>query len=168
MLLTIEVPCVSPATVLFDLLVSEGEEATRLKLSRALHHFLVGCLEENMSEPTLTHGVLAKEFLEATAKPAQQSARALKKVGDEALILAGFFPERARRLRVGPRYFQFVGQGAYASVSAHFMTSGRKFSGFLYGSAAAHFALLVRVLAGTRGTAAHEAAFQSFKERFLN
>lgn len=164
MLLPTKNPYVSAEISLFDTLVRTGEEKSLIALPFHLHIFLVGCLVEHLRDQNITHHTLALGLLQSTAKLGERGNVELKRTGDAALLLAGFFPERALRLHVGSKYFRFMGQVAYASLAARYEASRMPERGKLYEKVARHFQLLERVLNAIRMRP--ETEWMSF-QRFL-
>ncbi|MDE2173426.1 MAG: hypothetical protein KGJ31_02400, partial [Patescibacteria group bacterium] len=168
MLLPEKSPYVSSETSMFDTLVRAGEEKALITLPIQLHGFLVGCLAEHVRDPEIVHQVLALSILYSTTKQGEQGDLLLKRAGDEALLLAGFYPERALRLRVSSSYFRFMGQTAYANLAARFQATGKTERGKFYAKVAKHFRLLEKVLGGARARPETDwDAFQRFKIRLL-
>lgn len=141
---------VSGEVSVFDTLVREGEARSSVALPNQLHAFLVGCLLEYLCDTDLIREVLAVTFLQAASKSGAQGKRLLKRSGDEALLLAGLFPERALRLNVGPMYFCGMGRAAYASLAAILCATGKREPGAFYNNVADNFRTLAKVLNGTR------------------
>lgn len=77
----------------------------------------------------------------------------LKRVGDGALILDGFYPERAHRLRVDSTYFRAMGQAAYANLSARLLATGKAEQGKFFDAVADSFAQLSKILRAARPVA---------------
>lgn len=150
MLLPQSTPYVSGEVSLFDMAVRSGEEKSHIVLSAPLHAFLVRCLLEHLRDPGIVHNVLAIGLLSVSEKSGEQIKNVLKQTGDEALILAGLFPDRAARLGVSLGYFRHMGRAAYVHLAAQFFATGRKESGKLYNTVAAHFPRLEHVLFATR------------------
>lgn len=166
MLLAERNPYVPGEVSLFDTLVKAGEEKALVTLSLQLHVFLVNCLVEHLYDHAITHQTLALGFLGSTTKSGKSSLVLLKRTGDAALLLAGFFPERALRLNVSSRYFRHMGQAAYASLAARVQATGRPVRGEFYNGLAEHFQLLERVLNATRARPETEwEAFQRFRTK---
>ncbi|MEK7604513.1 MAG: hypothetical protein AAB442_01835 [Patescibacteria group bacterium] len=164
MLLARQNPYVSGEVALFDTLVRAGEEKASVTLPHALHGFLVDCLVEHLRDPEITHDVLALGFLRAVELSGEKGNVVLKRVGDEALLLAGLFPERALRLRVSVRYFRQMGQSAYGNLSAKLIAGGKPERSHFYNTLARQFELLEKVLGAVRATPESEwDAFRRFR-----
>jgi len=166
MLLPRESPYVSGETAMFDTLVTTGEEKSLVTLPFPLHAFLVGCLAEHVHDPEIVHHVLAFGLLGSVTKSGEQGNVLLKRTGDEALLLAGLFPERALRLRVSSSYFRFMGQAAYAGLAVRLQAMGKVERGKFYDIVTEDFPLLEKVLQAARAQPETEwDAFQRFRVR---
>lgn len=161
MLLPLETSGVSSELSMFDTLVSIGEERTLTSLPHQLHAFLVACLLDHMRDVEITHQVLAQAFLESRYAHGAECDVRLKRIGDGALILAGFFPERALRLHVSSSYFSAIGQSAYGNLGMRLLAVGKSDRGAFYDAVAKSFAVLARVLRGAR--AAPHADWEAYR-----
>ena len=165
MLLPKSSPYVSGEFSVFDTLVRAGEEKSLVALPFQLRIFLIECLVEHLRDREIVHHVLALNFLQSATKLGEQGNVLLKRTGDEALLLAGLFPERALRLHVSSRYFRLMGQSAYSSLAAKFQMTERPERGEFYDKVAEHFGLLEKVLNGARVRASAWEFFQRFRTR---
>lgn len=153
----------SGEVALFDTLVRIGEQNAAITLPFQLHLFLVDCLVEHLFDKDITHHILAIGLLSSTEKFGAEGTALLKRTGDEALILAGLFPERARRLNVSRTYFRHMGQSAYASLSVRLQATGKSERGKFYDAVAEHFQLLEKVLGSARAQSdTEQTAFMRF------
>jgi len=134
----------------FDTLIKAGEESSFISLPYQLHTFLAQCLVEHLRDREIVNHVLALHFLHSAEKTGEQGNVLLKRTGDAALLLAGLFPERARRLHVSSRYFRLMGQAAYANLAVKFLVTGRPERGRFYDKVTTYFHLLERVLNAVR------------------
>jgi len=150
MLLPMPTPYVSSETAMFDMLVSAGEERTLVKLPHQMHLFLVQSLIEHLRDSGITHQTLSLAFLDAPVQSGANGNNQLKRVGDGALILAGFFPERALHLNVSSTYFRSMGEMAYANLSARLFATGMKERGEFFDAVAKNFDLLKNALSASR------------------
>ncbi|PWG63395.1 hypothetical protein [Sediminicurvatus halobius] len=95
-------------------LVTEAAARADVELDEERESYLVFLLMRYLRCPELVRAVLALEFLETLNEPSWRlRAQGLQTVGDRCLLLAGLFPEQARRRRVGPGYFVDLGRSAY-------------------------------------------------------
>ncbi|MFZ3043784.1 MAG: hypothetical protein WA058_01610 [Minisyncoccia bacterium] len=83
-------------------------------------------------------------------KSGEQANVLFKRTGDAALLLAGLYPERARRLHVSQTYFRFMGQAAYANLAAKLQVTGHPTRGEFYNKVTKQFPVLEKVLNATR------------------
>ena len=150
MLLPESNPYVSGEISIPETLVRTGEERASVTLPLQLHMFLVGCLAEHLHDPDIAHHVLALGLLRSATISGESGNVLLKRTGDAALLLAGFFPERASRLHVGPRYFRDMGQAAYASLAVKLQAVGKADRGKFYDEVVERFQLLENVLDAAR------------------
>lgn len=146
MLLPESNPYVSGEISILETLVRAGEEKASVSLPPQLHMFLVGCLAEHLRDPDIAHHVLALGLLRSATRSGESGNVLLKRTGDAALLLAGFFPERASRLHVDPRYFRHMGQAAYASLAVKLQATGKTDRGKFYDEVVERFQLLEQVL----------------------
>lgn len=150
MLLPKKNPYVSGEISVFDMLVRVGEEKSHIALPVQLHMFLVGCLAEHLRDAGITHHVLAIGLLRSATRSGESGNVLLKRSGDAALLLAGFFPERALRLHVSSRYFRFMGQASYANLAVKLQAMGKKDRGKFYDDVVENFQSLETVLSAAR------------------
>ncbi len=160
MLLPTKEPYISGEGSIFEKLVEAGEAKSHITLPFQLHLFLIGCLVEHLYDKNIVHEVLALSFLHSIEKFGAQGNLLLKRGGDEALLLAGLFPERALRLNVSSSYFRLIGQSFYASLGAKFQATGKPEVGKFYDELAQHFGLLEKVL--NAGRVRHDSEWQAF------
>lgn len=153
MLLPKNTPYVSGEISLFEKLVGVGEDRSHVALSLQLHGFLVACLAEHLRDTRILSHVLAVNFLRSAEVRGRRANVLLKRTGDEALLLAGLFPERALRLHVSSTYFRHMGQTAYGSLAARLESTGMRELGKFYDHVAENFGSLEKVLNGARARA---------------
>jgi len=94
-------------------LVNEALAATHCSLSQAAESYLVFTLMRFTQRPVLGRRCLAAAYLEGLLKQGRDRQESLREVGDQCLILTGFFPEYARRDVVPVSYYVRLGQSAY-------------------------------------------------------
>jgi hypothetical protein len=136
------------ATELWQQLVHEGGARVGAGLDEELESYLVFLLMRHQNDAPLLGRVLALEYLQALELGGQRRLDELRDVGDRCLILAGLFPEQARRRRVDDDYFIVLGQGAYHAVAEQ----ARAAYAALFNRLAEAYAALVSVLSGVRAT----------------
>jgi hypothetical protein len=135
-----------PSTALWQDLVREGEQRAGNPLGEDLESYLVFTLMRHLGDAPLTHRVMALELLEALNAAGKQRAEDLRDVGDRCLLIAGLYPDLAKRRRVPLSYFVGLGQVAYDQLANEL----RAALASLYAELARAFAQLVRVLIEVR------------------
>lgn len=98
-------------------LLGEGEARVGCALGEEVQSYLVFALLRHLRDPQLLGRVLALEWLHAHAQVGSHRVDVLRDVGDRCLLIAGLFPDQARRRRVDPGYFIALGRSAYGSVA---------------------------------------------------
>ncbi len=134
------------STQLWHELVREGEARAHAALGEELESYLVFTLMRHYRDAPLAHRVMALELLEALQRDGGQRRDELRDVGDRCLLIAGLYPELARRRRVPLRYFLELGQGAYDQLAQELQRA----LAALYAQLARAFNELVRVLVELR------------------
>jgi hypothetical protein len=147
MLLPDKTSCMTDVESLFDRLVATGEQRALCRaLPHQLHMFLVKCLVDHLTDRDLSHQIFATALLEASILRGQERIAQLKQVGDRALLIVGFFPERAARLNVSRSYFRDIGQSAYIALSGRLFAMGRDDAADCYNAVVRGFDMLATVL----------------------
>jgi len=114
----------SPPRVLFSELVAGALERTRVDPTPLATAYLVGLLEERVSEapevPVTPGGEegLVEGLLKARLERGAARLRKLRGLGDRALFVAGFFGDSLERTLVGLSGYRDAGRRAYAELSA--------------------------------------------------
>ncbi len=93
------------------------------------------------------HAPLAELLVEARSAPPEERVRRLRRLGDLALYVAGFFSEHLRRRLVDLDYYIGMGGGAYQSVAATLHARALRDLSGLYEELAQKFAGFVDVFA---------------------
>lgn len=102
-------------------LVDEAAEQAGYHCDDHVEHYLVLTLDHFTTDDHLSSAVVALDFLLALDSMGRESGGQIRKVGDECLLLAGLFPERAARKQVPVDYFVGIGQCAYQLLTqTHF------------------------------------------------
>lgn len=135
----------SPTQLWHDL-IREGEQRAHARLPEDAESYLVFTLMRHYRDAPLGHRIMALELLGALLKDGKQREQELRDVGDRCLLIAGLYPELARKRRVSLDYFIQLGQGAYDQLGREL----RAALSTLYAHMAARFAELVRVLLAVR------------------
>lgn len=134
-------------TALWQALVHEAERRAGHDLDETLESYLVFVLMRHLRDQGLGREALALEYLHAQATVGLAGHERLQKTGDHCLLLAGLFPERARRRRVPVSYYIDLGRGAYRDLGDSLRASIAE----LYAQLAEGFENLVEVLLAARG-----------------
>lgn len=153
---------VSGEVSVFDKLVRAGEENACIDLPLRLRSFLIGCLMEYLRDIGMFQECLALNILEHRRATGEVANGQLKRTGDIALILAGLFPRRVRRMNVSLSYVNSMGEGAYMNLADKFLRAGRRERALFYGEVGIQFSLLVEVLNGARSP--RTTAWQLYQE----
>lgn len=145
MLLTAKNSHIPGEISIFDRLVKVGEERSFITLPFPLHNFLVMCLFGHLYDTDIVHEAIAVNYLRSFAMRGEHAGFFLRRAGEAALLLSGFYPERARRMNVSSDYFHNMGQSAYAALATSEVVREPERREF-YGTVSEHFGLLERVL----------------------
>jgi hypothetical protein len=105
------------AVELWQGLLGEGEARAGCALGEEVQSYLVFALLRHLRDPHLLGRVLALEWLDAHERAGSQRVDTLRDVGDRCLLIAGLFPQQARRRRVDGDYFIALGRSAYGSAA---------------------------------------------------
>jgi hypothetical protein len=102
-------------------LIEEAADQAGYHCENNVEHYLAMTLDHFTTDHHLCSAVIALDFLFALSTFGQEGGGKVRKVGDECLLLAGLFPERAQRKHVPLEYFIKIGQQAYQLLThAHF------------------------------------------------
>ncbi|MBI4149930.1 hypothetical protein HY488_00845 [Candidatus Woesearchaeota archaeon] len=91
---------------------------TEAYLAGVLVRFVERDVLHDGAEGRAAHKLLAELYAEARASQGTQQCVRYRDLGDLALFMAGFFPQRVRRSIVGETYYTDMGRGAYARVAS--------------------------------------------------
>lgn len=129
-------------------LVTEGQLRAGLQLTESIENYVVITLDAHTEHIALANTTIAIDYLNNINVNSLHNFKMLRHVGDQCLILAGLFPERAKRKNVSPNYFQHIGENAYyvLSFSTHFKQSNRA----LFYQLFENFSDLIKILKSTR------------------
>jgi hypothetical protein len=94
-------------------LIEEAAQQTGYHCEENVVHYLALTLEHFTKKKDLSSAVIAIDFLLAVNSFGREGGMRMRTVGDECLLLAGLFPERAARKHVSLEYFIGMGQTAY-------------------------------------------------------
>lgn len=143
-------------TALWQRLVHEAERRSGHDLDETLESYLVFVLMRHLRDQGLGREAIALEYLHAHRSLGAAGHERLQKTGDHCLLLAGLFPERARRRRVPVTYYIDLGRGAYRDLGEVLRAGIAE----LYAQLAEGFENLVEVLLAARG-------IESFDQRLM-
>lgn len=135
-----------PRVELFRDLVREGEQRSGQNLDETLESYLVFTLIEHLRDPAIDAQPMALALLDGLDRVGTAREQHLRVVGDRCLLIAGFYPELARKRMVTPRYYAALGRHAYDELAAAVRASLAE----LYQALSGAFDALVRVLAECR------------------
>ena len=98
-------------------LVVEGEQRVGFQPTELVENYMVITLNAHTTNTSIASAVIAYDFLENVHVGSAKNAYELRDVGDRCLILAGLFPDRAKRKNVSKDYFKNLGENAYYVLS---------------------------------------------------
>lgn len=143
-------------TAVWQRMVHEAERRAGHDLDETLESYLVFVLMRHLRDQGLGRETVALQFLHAQTTPGARGHQRLQDTGDHCLLLAGLFPERARRRRVPVTYYIDLGRGAYRDLGDRLRAGIAE----LYAELADGFESLVEVLLAARGV-------ESFDDRLM-
>lgn len=143
----------SSQTALWQRLIADAQQRARLNLNETLESYLIFVLMRHTAQTGLGHDALALEYLNHRDLRGADRQDQLRDVGDQCLLIAGLFPERARHRRVTVDYYIELGSGAYRDLSDALRESIAE----LYRELAETFDAMVRVLLSARNLTGFEA-----------
>lgn len=107
--------------VAWQTLVDEAANRAGYRCNEIIENYLVLTLDHFTTDQHLPSAVVAIDFLLGLNSLGRESGFKMRRVGDECLLLAGLFPERAKRKHVSVEYFIKMGQSAYSILTnSHF------------------------------------------------
>jgi hypothetical protein len=98
-------------------LLKEGQKRANIALSEMEEGYTIAMLERHTRNANLIGITLATEYLESQSKSRTERQGILSSVADIGLILAGLFPERAKRKNVPVSYFTGMSQICFFELS---------------------------------------------------
>jgi len=105
-------------TAMFQDMVLDAQHDAHIHLSHELEGHLVFLLLRFLRGGKRLSGAVALHYLEASNKRGSAQIDALSDTGDACLLLAGMFPEQARKRMVNAAYFAQIGWGCYHFLAA--------------------------------------------------
>ena len=127
-------------------LVQEACHSNHYSLDHELEHYLVNVLMRSTQRADICSSALAIDYLAAANLQPQQKAVKYQDIGDQCLLLTGFWPERAHKRLVDTPYYVKLGRGAYW----HAAQAISKTSVHLYQLVSEAFVRLMDILATMR------------------
>lgn len=128
-------------------LVLEGQKNTGFELTESVENYVVITLDAYTTKTELASNVIALDFLKNVHVHSIRNMQILRTVGDHCLILAGLFPDRAKRKNVSAEYFKHVGENAYYILS---FSHAQKLDHGLFYQLFDNFADLIAILKAMR------------------
>lgn len=98
-------------------LVLEGQEKAGFHLTEPVENYVVITLDAQTTNTNLSTTIIAIDFLKNIHIHSTRNLQTLRFVGDQCLILAGLFPDRAKRKNLSDDYFKHLGEHAYYVLS---------------------------------------------------
>ena len=102
-------------------------------------------LTDMVTANTFAEQALVTEYAAIKQHGLHVQALLLPQLANEALLLAGLYPEQSFRRAVDPTYFQYMGVRMYSEVSALYVRRDTHQSQ-LYDDLATHFSHLIQML----------------------
>lgn len=126
-------------------LINAAKAQCGYDFAEGLDHYLVLTLNAFLQDTGIANNVLALAYLENMRQQASHlSARNLRHVGDQCLLISGLFPERAQKRNVSLEYYVDMGKNCYlqlANASPHL-----KLNNGLFYELGIHFVGLMDIL----------------------
>jgi len=104
-------------TALFQQLVLDAGQHAHITLSESLESYLVFLLQRFHKNADGLYEPLALKYLHAETETGRCRQHELRDVGDSCLILAGLFPEQAKRRMINISYFVRLGRSSYHTLA---------------------------------------------------
>jgi len=104
-------------TALFQQLVLDAEQQAHISLSEDLESYLVFLLQRFHKNDDGLYEPLAVKYLQAENESGRCRQHGLRDTGDSCLLLAGLFPEQAKRRMVNVSYFVRLGRSSYHALA---------------------------------------------------
>lgn len=132
----------TPVSLWYDL-VLDAEHHANICLTEELEQYIVGLLSRYVDNTLIGRRVLGQLFLESQWHSSAQQLLELRHIGDECLLIAGFFPNRAQRRATSIYYFVELGQIAFKQLF-------HKSHNALYDHISGHFCEIIELLHAVR------------------
>lgn len=105
------------AASLWRKVLKDAQQHCSVVLDSELEAYLVSLLTRYTNKPDISKQVFARAFLQAMQHQDSLRNHSLQQVGDQCLIFAGLFPQRAKRKLIKIDYFIDLGRSAYSAVT---------------------------------------------------
>ena len=109
-----------PETAGWRALITRAEHDSKICLEPELENYVIYLLLTHVGTPTTKYDGLAGGFLNNLFSGRLDSEEDLATVGDQCLVFAGLFPEKAVQQLIPISYFVRVGRDAYAKHGLQF------------------------------------------------
>ncbi|MEN9881117.1 MAG: hypothetical protein RLZZ308_300 [Candidatus Parcubacteria bacterium] len=134
-------------------LVQEGEQRAKIHLSENQESYLVFALRRFAQKCNFLDEALALNYLISISKPSYEQSMLLADTADASLLIAGLYPERAKRLNVSSSYFMTLSKMSFFSLVDVCEKLKHKGEASLYKELGENVSNLVSVLYCTRRNA---------------
>jgi hypothetical protein len=135
---------------LWQNLLKEGQTQSSIVLSEDQEAYLAFALQRFVTRCELVSITLALAYLESFCFGPRHRKLALSDAGDAGLLLAGLFPERAKRLNVSSSYFMEMSKVCFFDLAEVCEQLRHKGEAELYRDIGHNIQKLTRVLSSTR------------------
>jgi len=129
-------------------LLNEAQAHCALQINEEIESYVIFMLMRHINDAHLANRTLAVDYLTAIQENVNSQQTQLREVGDNCLIIAGLFPQRAEKKLVRISYFVNIGQGAY-----HMLAERSNTFATLFDDLAAQFVQLMDILQAMRQVA---------------
>jgi hypothetical protein len=134
----------SPDWLWFQL-VEESRQALSIRVPDEVLVYTLHVLHDGVSPDFMSGEPLSMQYATLRQQDTQKQCIYLPRLANEALLLAGLYPEQAFKRGVDPTYFQHMGMRMYSDVSICCLWKDRQRCE-LYNDMAVHFSRLVQLL----------------------
>jgi len=97
--------------------VQAAQSDCQIILKPDLESYLVFMLMRHVQNKEFLREIMAIKFMEGMQYPTQHRDPTLQKVGDQCLLISGFFPAYAEERKVKIRYYIELGRVCYEIIS---------------------------------------------------
>jgi len=126
-------------------LIEESQQVLSITLPDEVVVYVLHMLNDHACSDSFAGEVLSIQYATLRQQDAQNQLIYLPRLADEALLLAGLYPEQSFRRSVDPTYFQHIGMRIYADASTMNLWRDRH-KCQLYNDMAVHFSQLIQLL----------------------